>query len=1242
MSTNAGAINTYTLVGSGWVDDDPLGLLYADDAAAGVKFGESIALFGDRILAGAPGDDEAGSNAGAGYLFSNAGGVWSQRDKIMADDAEPDDELGGGSPQAVAVNLDALVFGAHLEDVDGSGTNFGAVYTSFTSPGGSLPGGSYSANQLVTLSCDDCSTIYYTTNGSTPSVSSTLYTGAITIEAVGSQTTTTNLQFIACDAQVPANCSSVQSFVYTIDVKAPTLIVDQAIYQDGGIVTQATQPITGTALDEPGGSTVRLVQVELYDTVNDEYLRLDQNGFAISPVSTPTWLDAATSNDWASWLLQINSNPFTEGESYRMRVRAYDEAGNVSAIETVNFTYYTLGQAFTTLGLTLDSSSILTNGEASVQLILDEPANPGKDLTGRTLYLDITEPCPVIDPSCTPPVTTLTYTTDSLGSVSLNPDPLTPPPLGATGSGISFNIEGTWTIQARFDATLSQQASVSPARILLVGQSAGYAVIVQGRLEDQGINEGLDAHNKTANRIYDTLIARGFQDDNIWYFNPDTNQDGILDALDGVDCNDADGCNNHPGHAFPGAPNGIDGLPTQTAIAAVFTEPTTTPGSLANLLENNAAPFYFIEVDHGDPDIFYNNASTQTNPPDEEIIEALELKTMFDTLETNVGAVNPLALDKPRFAILGMCYSGSFIDELSGANRYIISSAAADEVSYKGGQEADGVRVGEYFLEEFFLQAGRGQDLHDAFDYATRVTETFTRRNDGTGPQVPYNDDAVQHPLVDTNGDGAGSNTLQNPTGSNADPDGYALKGLYLGVGPTINTNASGTDIADIVKVTPTQYLPVTDDNELMRLTANADGEVFAAWIEVRSPATSYLLQSGSIQIDPTLDKVLLAAPIAGTINDWFVTYNAFTTPGKYEVFYFVQDKVPGQNEGGAISPAQRSVVYKNKANNDFVTTNEPGNFLMLTPTDGASTSTQPVFDWNPSYDADGLTYTLEIATDSGFGGIVYRREELSATHLVVDASAGLQDQIPYFWRVIAVDNFGEQTVATHSDTGNPWGRFTPDDGGNSIPGVIFTTLRENLTQVLLNGATVTVAEPNTSLDVYEDNGEYTVVVEPAVSTSGGLYTVQASLAGYLSNSAGGVDATQDPAITINLIPSGTDTDGDGLTNSDELNIYLTNPFLRDTDGDGFGDGVEVGAGTNPNNSSGPYPAADGDLAPLGIYDGLVNAADMLVMQRMALGLITQTALDIAHGNLNDNGASAGVIDSADLMLLWQAIIAAP
>ncbi|MBI1812914.1 hypothetical protein HY285_00325 [Candidatus Peregrinibacteria bacterium] len=46
--------------------------------------------------------------------------------------------------------------------------------------------------------------------------------------------------------------------------------------------------------------------------------------------------------------------------------------------------------------------------------------------------------------------------------------------------------------------------------------------------------------------------------------------------------------------------------------------------------------------------------------------------------------------------------------------------------------------------------------------------------------------------------------------------------------------------------------------------------------------------------------------------------------------------------------------------------------------------------------------------------------------------------------------------------------------------------------------------------------------------------------------------------------PNNPDTDGDGLTDGEEVFTYRTDPLRRDTDGDGLIDGLEVRTGTDP------------------------------------------------------------------------------
>jgi hypothetical protein len=253
------------------------------------------------------------------------------------------------------------------------------------------------------------------------------------------------------------------------------------------------------------------------------------------------------------------------------------------------------------------------------------------------------------------------------------------------------------------------------------------------------------------------------------------------------------------------------------------------------------------------------------------------------------------------------------------------------------------------------------------------------------------------------------------------------------------------------------------------------------------------------------------------------------------------------------------------------------------------------------------------------------------------------------------VDGYGAVTLST------PGYRVFTTDDTNGYLGYVSGTVRDAANQVILSGAVVTVLDSLGRVVTVKDktNQDVTSIATDPVDGSyvfgvqGGVYTLEATAPGYATSSRPDVsviESLEKSGQNISLTSTALDSDGDGLPDSVETNtgIYIdanntgTDPALRDTDMDGFGDGVEVSAGTDPTDNNGPWPAADGDLAPLGVYDGVVNVADYLVAQRMALGLEAQDALAIAHGDLVSTGASAGVIDTADVLLILQQALNGP
>lgn len=116
---------------------------------------------------------------------------------------------------------------------------------------------------------------------------------------------------------------------------------------------------------------------------------------------------------------------------------------------------------------------------------------------------------------------------------------------------------------------------------------------------------------------------------------------------------------------------------------------------------------------------------------------------------------------------------------------------------------------------------------------------------------------------------------------------------------------------------------------------------------------------------------------------------------------------------------------------------------------------------------------------------------------------------------------------------------------------------------------------------------------------------------------------------TLNETASG-DYDSDGLTNLEEFSLGTT-PTAPDTDGDGVTDGDEVNLyGLDPNLSN------TGDVAPRGSPNGLVNAGDLVVMSRLVTGLLAPTTLESILADINNDSQ----LNAADLLLLQQAVLA--
>ena len=99
--------------------------LMASDGDYGDSLGYSVAVHGDVVLAGAPGDEcEETSQSGSAYVFRCADGQWHEEAKLTADDPHEYDYLGS----SVSILEEVALLGARGRDTVGPDVGAGFVF----------------------------------------------------------------------------------------------------------------------------------------------------------------------------------------------------------------------------------------------------------------------------------------------------------------------------------------------------------------------------------------------------------------------------------------------------------------------------------------------------------------------------------------------------------------------------------------------------------------------------------------------------------------------------------------------------------------------------------------------------------------------------------------------------------------------------------------------------------------------------------------------------------------------------------------------------------------------------------------------------------------------------------------------------------------------------------------------------------------------------------------------------------
>lgn len=716
-------------------------------------------------------------------------------------------------------------------------------------------------------------------------------------------------------------------------------------------------------------------------------------------------------------LVDISNQPFTSAGgaasvAFTPRVAGVN-AWQVSVFWTGNGTFAESTSSATIFSVNKSASgiSLLNLGAAH---ILGQPlnvdgrlnllnGNPGRvDLSGLTIHVDVTEPGASAAAASYPAQTAVD------GSFHLQIP------------GAVLDRDGDWHIAARTGDTANIVGGNSSAFTVPVRSKRGYAILVRGAVAG---NEGAGEHARTIQYVKNVLIAEGR---------------GLFDD--------------------PQHPNG--------ATDDIFEIDATMTDALAKLEQaveawardkmcQAPAPLYLVLVNHGEADKFHLRPN-QILPPDE--LSAM-LNRLQECLNNPSGsgcapACNPLARQEKIVVVLGMCFSGSFIDQISLDNRVIVSASAANERSIRGPGAAD-KRQGEYFVYLLFRELSNGASLFDSFssarDFIRQVSSRFDLAGNAPGAP-PFPGEKGQHPLLDDNGDGSGNFHVSKGAG-----DGQKAAEIYL------ISAANSTGTLNIARTNPTRFL--TPSGPAPELFAEVDENPFATqpavhsiFMEVKRPDAAATAGAATMQAELDLTRQPMDQDQTAIVDRFHYRWpgtaagtqvGLFDAPGRYEVFFHALPSAESP-------PSEPAAVNVYRASG----THTPSAFAPLAPADGARVAfvyeganpddTAGIFRWEVSSSGAGdVHYLVRFWRDASRNALAMESEPLIPTHFVL-RSYQLENDVTYWWDVVAVDAAGNSRVS-----GAP--REVKVQNNNFPPGYIAGRVFDRATGAALTTATITI-----------------------------------------------------------------------------------------------------------------------------------------------------------------------------------------
>ncbi|MBT6179256.1 MAG: hypothetical protein HOI23_18570, partial [Deltaproteobacteria bacterium] len=509
-------------------------------------------------------------------------------------------------------------------------------------------------------------------------------------------------------------------------------------------------------------------------------------------------------------------------------------------------------------------------------------------------------------------------------------------------SGV-FEVDASWSGNDDFSESSGELA-------MGVQQSTGMFVILAGGGTSSSRWTGV---NTIATYAYNSLLARNIPASRIRFF--------------------------HPQHGTASAPTGTYGDASRSLVLDAIESWAAGLVDVADPSAPSGTPLTIILADSGLTDYIYTNTS--------ETMSASQLNTSLGTFLTNVqarfesGVTPPTSV--PINIIIESNKSGSFIDDITGAGRYIFTATdASSDPNGKSNLGSGGVLS---FTYQLMSQLAANQTLSQAFSAAQTSMTNY------------YSD---QTPQLEASGNSTANESI----------DQLAVSGIYL------QTHASSNLPPTIIAVgAPASTTTSNATSSLSAIVSDPQGSDVTVLATIIPPDDSEV--SSSVH----------TLAYSGSANTYEVAATGLSAAGVYEVVYTSTDTA------GSLSNIKTSSITvvddtPPDAPSNFTVTAESSGTLQLSWKSSGSTDVlgYKIYSAHSAGATDTLDYssgttaTLTSLTTTGYYAlslVAYDQDFNESSAVLLESDA---DGLPYTWEISTLGSDCEKsTVGDCGPSGN-------------------------------------------------------------------------------------------------------------------------------------------------------------------------------------------------------------------------------